>query len=212
MGKYSDGILGHFFGKVGTVVGSKWKGIHYMRSKGSPRTGGFSDKQMEQQARFAAATRFIQPLHPVLRIGFHTQTRDNTALNLALSDLLLRAMAGDYPDFVINYPALRLAKGTLLPVYQPQVSIEDGQIRFDWDVQNDQAGASADDEAMVVAIAEEGSVSYLLRGATRVARSALLAIPQGAAGAPVHCYMAMVSATGKEVSNSLYVGTVQING
>jgi hypothetical protein len=30
MGTIKQGILGGFSGKVGTVVGGTWKGIHYM--------------------------------------------------------------------------------------------------------------------------------------------------------------------------------------
>ena len=33
MGKINLGILGSFSGKVGNVVGGKWKGISYMRAK-----------------------------------------------------------------------------------------------------------------------------------------------------------------------------------
>ena len=38
MGKISQGILGGFSGKVGTVIGGNWKGIDYMRSKASKVT------------------------------------------------------------------------------------------------------------------------------------------------------------------------------
>lgn len=44
MGTIKKGILGGFSGKVGTVVGSSWKGIAYMRSlpqnMKNPRTEG----------------------------------------------------------------------------------------------------------------------------------------------------------------------------
>jgi len=44
MGKISQGILGGFSGKVGSVVGANWKGINYMRAKAvsvaNPRTDG----------------------------------------------------------------------------------------------------------------------------------------------------------------------------
>jgi hypothetical protein len=33
MGKLSKGILGPFSGLVGTVIGSSWKGVNYMRSR-----------------------------------------------------------------------------------------------------------------------------------------------------------------------------------
>ena len=37
MGTIKQGILGGFSGKVGTVVGSSWKGISYMRGKTTNR-------------------------------------------------------------------------------------------------------------------------------------------------------------------------------
>lgn len=44
MGTIKQGILGGFSGKVGTVIGSSWKGISYMRSRAqsvkNPRTEG----------------------------------------------------------------------------------------------------------------------------------------------------------------------------
>ena len=36
MGKIKQGILGGFKGKVGTVIGSSWNGISYMRSDSHP--------------------------------------------------------------------------------------------------------------------------------------------------------------------------------
>ena len=50
MGTISKGILGGFSGTVGTVIGGSWKGIDYMRSQPSKRSGNFSQAQLEQQA------------------------------------------------------------------------------------------------------------------------------------------------------------------
>jgi hypothetical protein len=47
MGKIKQGILGGFKGKVGTVIGSSWNGIAYMRglaqSVKNPKTAGQTD-------------------------------------------------------------------------------------------------------------------------------------------------------------------------
>ncbi len=37
MAKFEVGVLRNFEGKVGTVVGAKWKGIEYMGHKGRKR-------------------------------------------------------------------------------------------------------------------------------------------------------------------------------
>ncbi len=53
MGKIKQGILGGFRGKVGTVVGSYWNGIFYMKAlPHSSRKGGKSGKQKMQQGYF----------------------------------------------------------------------------------------------------------------------------------------------------------------
>ena len=40
MGKIKQGILGGFKGKVGTVIGSSWNGIAYMKGQPQSRTIG----------------------------------------------------------------------------------------------------------------------------------------------------------------------------
>lgn len=53
MGKIKQGILGGFRGKVGTVVGSYWNGIFYMKAlPQSKRKGGKSGNQKMQQGYF----------------------------------------------------------------------------------------------------------------------------------------------------------------
>ena len=50
MAKYHSGYLGPFDGKLGTAVGSRWKGIDYLRSIGRRRrTSTPSPKQQAQR-------------------------------------------------------------------------------------------------------------------------------------------------------------------
>ena len=61
MGKYIKGILGSFLGKVGTVIGSSWKGIEYMRSRGKKSSKPPTQAQLIQQAKFKLLVRFVIP-------------------------------------------------------------------------------------------------------------------------------------------------------
>ena len=56
MGRISKGIPGGFAGTVGTVVGSKWRGIEYMRSQPTGGRSNPSTLQLAQRNRFAVAT------------------------------------------------------------------------------------------------------------------------------------------------------------
>ncbi|HEY1061659.1 MAG TPA: DUF6266 family protein, partial [Daejeonella sp.] len=69
MGTYKKGILGSFSGKVGTVVGSSWNGIEYMRSLPKPSSKAPTDLQMLQRAKLGMATGFLQPISALINIG-----------------------------------------------------------------------------------------------------------------------------------------------
>ena len=70
MAKIEHGILGGFSGKVGTVIGGTWKGIDFMRSKSKRRNFVPTQKQLEQQVKFALIMRFVQPMSALLEVTF----------------------------------------------------------------------------------------------------------------------------------------------
>ncbi len=58
MAKYIRGILGPVSGGVGTVVGSSWKGITYLKSKPVRSRTGSSLKQDVQRLKFKTVIEF----------------------------------------------------------------------------------------------------------------------------------------------------------
>jgi hypothetical protein len=208
MGTYYDGILGQFRGKVGSVIGSKWKGISYMRSKGSPRSSNFSERQLEQQARFSKAIRFMQPLHSLLKIGYRSQGHNSTALNCAIRDVLRDVITGAYPDLTLNYAGFRMAKGTLSTANDPLVTPENGELVFRWSRRVDQADGKESDVALLLALGETGEPAYSLGNYTRADGAGVVRIPVVPSGTVIHCYIAMVASDSQLVSNSYYLGTV----
>ena len=63
MGTIEKGYMGGFRGKLGTAVGSKWKGKSVIKSR-PPRksTAPPSPLQVQQQAKFALIIVFLRPL------------------------------------------------------------------------------------------------------------------------------------------------------
>lgn len=94
MGTIKQGILGGFSGKVGTVVGSSWKGISYMRGRAqsvrNPRTEG----QMEQCSKFAQVLELLKPITAYVRIGFKTYAKQQTAFNVVMAYNVKNAFSG----------------------------------------------------------------------------------------------------------------------
>jgi hypothetical protein len=69
MGTFEQGYMGPFRGKLGTAVGSKWKGLYVLRSRPPrKRSGPASESQLEVQAKFLLITQFLPGIVPLLYI------------------------------------------------------------------------------------------------------------------------------------------------
>jgi hypothetical protein len=61
MARLKQGILGPVSGSVGTIVGSSWKDIDYIRSKSTKTKGDSSPLQLDNQHKFSAVINFLRP-------------------------------------------------------------------------------------------------------------------------------------------------------
>ena len=122
MGTIKQGILGGFSGKVGTVIGSSWKGISYMRGQAqhvkNPRTAG----QVNQRLKFNLVLNFLQPNVPYIRIGYKSQAAKQTEFNAAMSYLVKNAVTGTSPDYALDYTKVVVSKGGLTQVTEAAAS------------------------------------------------------------------------------------------
>lgn len=113
MGTIKQGILGGFNGKVGTVVGSSWKGITYMRGQAqhvkNPRTAG----QVYSRTAFKAVSAALSPIASTLRLTFAKSAGKMSAFNKAVSINLKEAVEDVEGIPTVNYEKLILSKGNL---------------------------------------------------------------------------------------------------
>lgn len=211
MGKISQGILGGFRGKVGNVIGGNWKGIDYMRVKPASVANPQTDGQMDQRSRFNTVLRFLQPMKDVIKIGYKSYAVKMTEFNSAMSYHLKNALTGDYPNFTVDYSAALLAKGTLLPALNGAAeSTVANSIAFNWTDNSNDVDAFATDVAIVVAYnPAKDEASYLVAG-TRADGNLTLLVPERFSGDEVQCYLAFKAAAGSKVSNSVYLGAVNV--
>jgi hypothetical protein len=113
MGTIKQGILGGFNGKVGTVVGSSWKGTAYMRGRAqhikNPRTAG----QIYQRNAMKAIALALRPIASTLSITFKNSAQKMSGYNKAVSINYKEAVenVGGVPT--VNYSRLILSKGNL---------------------------------------------------------------------------------------------------
>lgn len=211
MGTINKGILGGFSGKVGNVVGGSWKGIDYMRSKGTRSNFNPTEAQLTQQLKFKLGIRFLQPLTGLLEIGFGNFAVKKTGVNSALSYTLKSAIGGSFPAFEIVYSDVLVSRGDLPNVLSPAaVAAANSVLNFTW-TNNAGVGIAKDtDKAMLAAYCPAlNQCIYTTGSAERLAGADSLNLGSFA-GQVVETYIGFISADGRNVATSIYTGQVTV--
>ena len=211
MATFEKGILGGFSGKVGTVIGGNWKGIDYMRSKANKRSFIPSQKQLEQQMKFALMMRFLQPMSALLGISFSDFAIQKTGINSAFAYNFSNAITGIFPDYAIDYSKALVSRGLLPNVLGPSVISGAGSIlTWSW-TDNTSADAKATDQAILVAYCPEMKQAiYTTNGGNRSDLTADMNLLTFA-GKAVETFIGFISADGRSVAVSIFTGEVTVS-
>lgn len=187
MGKYSQGILGPFSGKVGAIVGSSWKGVNYIKSLPGPNTSN-TVKQQEQRSRFKSVVKLASLLLATLiRPVWNLSSGKMTGYNLFVKTNM---DAFDQDGDLVNHSEFHASVGTLaLPAdlsVQDDADVSSG-IELAWNDESASGVGSADDRLHLVLV-RYGEVKVLHPGTLRSAQSAELSIPFSAGMVHVYTY------------------------
>jgi hypothetical protein len=212
MGIIKQGVLGGFSGKVGTVIGSSWKGLAVMRGLTIAKSGKRTALQLQQQAKFALMIKFLQPLSALLDRTFDSFAVGMTGVNKALSYNIQNAITGVFPALTVDYPMVLLSRGDLpRAAVAAAASAVAGKLDFTWTDNSGLGKALATDIAFVAVFCEPlGHWIYSQQtGASRGAGTYSLDVP-AFSGRPVHTYLGFVSANGRTFSDTVYAGLVNV--
>jgi hypothetical protein len=212
MAKLAMGILGGFRGKVGTVVGSFWKGVATIRAYVANVTQPNSPAQLEQRAKFSAVIHFLQPLTAFIRVGFKSLAVKMTEINAAVAYNLENAVTGIYPAFTIDYPNAMVSRGHLAGVLNAAAGTTvPGEIEFTWDNNSGIDGSLPEDKVMLVVYnPTKDHAITVLGGNTRLSGSQAVPVPASFAGDEVKCYISFQDAKQTVVSDSAFAGSVVV--
>jgi hypothetical protein len=211
MATIEKGILGGFSGKVGTIIGGTWKGIDYMRSKANKRTFVPSQKQLEQQLKFALMMRFLQPMSKLLEISFHDFAIRKTGINCAFKYNFKEAITGDFPDYAIDYSKALVSRGNLPNVLGPTAISGAGSIvTWSW-TDNNSSTANPNDEAILLAYCP--TMKQAIFTSSGVKRSDLTGDLNllTFSGQAVETYIGFLSADGYNAASSIFTGEVTVS-
>ena len=151
MGTIKQGILGGFSGKVGTVIGSSWKGQAVMRGIALHIANPKTDKQIAQREKFAVVSKFLNSMAQFIRIGFKNFAIGMTQVNAAFSYNIKNATQGTYPNIAIDFPNALVSRGNLPPALNDAAaSTVAATVAFTWLDNSSEAGASDTDTSLIV--------------------------------------------------------------
>lgn len=205
----THGILGGFSGKVGNIIGYRYKNQYCIRQvpRKSLKPPGL--KQSAQRAKFKLSLALISPLRDLLKQLPEKGKRRIPAFNSCLSIVLKEVVQGTYPDHSFNYAALQLSSGRLSAGHCHAVYAVQNDLIFSWCP--DTSDFYSDRRLVMLAyhpLSKKwiSDTSELRAGDC----SGMLSLPCSLSGEQVETYMYFTGANGKAVSDSRYLGSVKL--
>lgn len=205
-----NGILGGFSGKVGSVVGARYRGQNIIRSLPVRNRLNDSPKQMIQKAKFGLATGFVHQLASIYDITYKHRAGKATPRNIAISDIVVNAITGVYPDFHIDYSKVMISSGNL-HFESANVTITAGKITWSWVPMPGLNGAQENDQSVIVVYCpEKKHAIYKFNAGMRGDGMAILDV-QPLVGFTVVTYLGFTSLNQCLISNSVFTGQFWVN-
>ncbi|MDE5423340.1 DUF6266 family protein [Ancylomarina sp. DW003] len=201
MGKYNQGILGPFTGKVGAIVGSSWKGVNYIKSLPGPNASN-TEAQQKQRTRFKSVVSLASSLlSSLIRPVWNLVSGKMTGYNLFVKTNM---PAFDESGTLVNYSDFHASVGALpLP---GNLNIQDDTdvvlgIELAWKDESGTGIGEADDKLHLLVMTTD-KVHILNTTAVRSDQSAEITLPVAVGN--IHVYAFFGTAEGDKFSPDLY--------
>ena len=204
MGIINQGILGGFSGKVGPIVGFRWKSNYYIRARAAKVSNPRTPKQQEQRGKFATAFSFLKAIKPFIRIGYKEFTQDKSAFNAAMSYTLKRAVTGSGKEIRIDFDRVLVSMGTLMPIFEGTATQNGNKMYFNWQDNSGMGNAEDTDIAMLLVYNKDKETAvYDTKTALRSSQHAELQLPSDWQDDELIAYLSFCSADGNTIANSI---------
>ncbi len=211
MGKLLQGINGPFSGKVGPVVGYVLNNKPVVRILARRSKKPLTPKQIHQRKKFALMNDFLGQLQSLLNITYAGVAINMTGSNKAFSYNVMNAIRGFYPDISIDYKMVLLGRGDLPNVESTKtIPTEEGKLEFRWTDNSGTGKAKSTDKAFAAVYNEElNDWEYELNLATRGEGICVLDASM-LKGKPVHGYLGFITEDGRDVTDTIYAGLINL--
>lgn len=196
---------GMISGKLGKVVIVNGKNGVYVRSLPTPNDRK-SEGQLKQRSKMQQANAFLKPLKDFLKLAFVERKPNQNPYQAATSSLMRTA----FQEGELSYTHVRICEGSLCPPQKASVSISDHVAVFRWDDNSGEIAAKDSDKAVVLLYDPiKESAFWEVKKETRKDKYCLQMLDNSITGT-YHAYLAFTNKKEDRISNSLYLGSVQI--
>ncbi len=201
MGKYNQGILGPFTGKVGSIVGSSWKGVNYIKSLPGPNSSN-TEAQQKQRSRFKSVVSLASSLmSSLIRPVWNLVSGKMTGYNLFVKTNM---PAFDESGTLVNYSDFHASVGVLpLPEnlnIQDDADVVSG-IEVSWKDESATGIGNADDKLHLLVMTSE-KVHIVNSAVVRSDESGEITLPVSVG--EIHVYAFFGTAAGDKFSPDSY--------
>ena len=135
MSKYNNGILGPFSGRVGNVVGAKWKDQFVMRARPYPKQEvNPTARQLSQRNRFALMSQALLALAGAVNTGFrfNAKLQKMSVRNIAMQENMVNAMTESGGVWSITNTEMVVSRGMYGNVGTLQASYSGANMQLSW--------------------------------------------------------------------------------
>ncbi len=208
MAIFKNGPNGSFSGKVGSVVGYKWKGLDVIRGLPRKSQKPRSEARLANEQAMKIIMEALRPLTVFIRTGFHhaAEPLNMSAFNLALSINKKQALKGAYPHLEIDWSKFVVSQGPLPGLKRVTADWTDTGLRVAWENNSGTDRAYDIDQLTLLAYSQKlARWFFFLNESTRGATECLLSAEADWIGTEVDLFGSFMSFGGQLVSDSVHV-------
>lgn len=213
MGRIRQGANGGFRGKAGSVVGSSWKGVDYIKGLPKKSSKPPTQAQLETQAKFKLLMRFLTSVNMFLQVGFgQKQSNRSTPANTAFQFNLGKAITGAYPNYTLDYANISFSDGALFSAGTVTSVFDTDKIDITWDTTlSDRLNKLGDDQLFILGYHPEKNEFLTTDDVPlRATGTATMPVPLHLRQGDIHVWYFMADRTEKYVSNTSYLGLITV--
>jgi len=215
--RVSKSTLGEMTGSVGNITISKWRTLTVIRNRSSNRDKNkISEKQHKQNEIFKLVQQPLKPIQDIIKLGYQQSKKTAmTPMNAAMSYHMLNAVI-DGPEYPRIDPAkIKISHSiwSTQNLWKPVLSASvNKRITLEWELNPyPQKCARLDDKVIIQFYQENGNYFHpVIEEPARYKLRVDLTFARFAIGLPFHAYLFVVSADGKLVSPTAYLGIVTV--